>query len=65
MRVDEQDQIRNVLESTEESLTFEEMRETTGLQAQDLRSALKELLRADGGVYVEGVEDREKYYDLR
>lgn len=65
MRVEEQYQITEALEASEEPLTFDEMQEVTGLRSQDLRSALKELLRSDRGVYVCDVEDSEKYYSLK
>lgn len=65
MRVEEQVQITRVLSESEEPLTFEEIQERTSLRGQDLRSGLRELIHDEGGVYVHGVEDKKKRYDLK
>ena len=48
-----------------EPLTFDELKDRTGCLGQDLRRGLKELLHNDDGVYVHGVEDKQKLYAVR
>lgn len=45
-------------------MTFPELKEESGTRGQDLRRALRYLI-TDGDVYVAGVQDKEKQYDLK
>lgn len=65
MHVEAQNQIVQALEESEAPLTFDEMKSSTDLRSQDLRSGLKELIHSDSGVYVHGVEDKEKQYSIK
>ena len=65
MHVEAQNQIVDALKSSEEPLTFDEMVQQTDFRSHDLRSALKELIHSNRGVYVDGVEDKEKQYSIK
>lgn len=65
MHVEAQRQVVQALEESESPLTFDEMKEATDLRSQDLRRGLKELIHSEEGVYVHGVEDKEKQYAIK
>lgn len=65
MHVEAQGEIVKALESSEEPMTFDEMKSSLDLRSQDLRHGLKELIKRDSGVYVDGVQDKQKRYDIK
>lgn len=65
MKVDVQEDIINHLKAHNGSLSFEQIKTRTGWNGHEVRAALKELLQSDSGVYVSGVEEREKQYDYK
>lgn len=65
MHVEAQDEIVEALETAEGPLTFGEMKESIDLRSQDLRHGLKELIHEESGVYVAGVQDKQKRYDIK
>ena len=46
-------------------LSFGDLKARTGHRPQDVRRALSYLLLNDGRVYVQGVEDKQKFYAIR
>lgn len=65
MQVNAQDRIAVALRASDDPMTFSELKEATQLPSQDVRKALKSLLEGDLQVYVDGVEDGEKQYNIR
>lgn len=61
MRIDTQDEIIEQLRKNT-SLSFEDLKRRTGRKGQDLRAALRELIHEESGVYVQGVEEKTKFY---
>lgn len=64
MSVKAEHAIKDNLRESEEALTFPELKESTDIRGQDLRRGLRELI-TNGNVYVEGVKDKEKRYDIK
>lgn len=65
MRLSVQDAIKAELRHSPDGLTLDELTERTNYHGHEVRTALKSLLHDDSGVYVRGVEERERQYDIR
>lgn len=64
MRVDVQEDIIEQLQANQR-LSFGDLKARTGWNGHDVRAAMKELIEEDSGVYVQGVEDKQKFYSYR
>lgn len=64
MSVKAEHAIKDNLRESENPMTFPELKDTTEIRGQDLRRGLRELI-ANENVYVEGVKDKEKRYDIK
>lgn len=64
MRVDVEEAIIDRLQKNSR-LTFGDLKARTGHNGHDVRKALTFLLKNDDRVYVQGVEDKQKYYALK
>lgn len=64
MSVEAEYAIKDHLRESEKPLTFPELKESTDIRGQDLRRGLRRLITEEN-VYVSGVKDKEKRYDIK